>query len=263
MPSLRLILAAAALCLSAAVFPAEIFGSYANGCIRGAVELKDSPSYQVQHWGPGRSFAHPAMLAYLNDLVEKADRYKLPPLLLGDLSKRYGGSFGGKSSHGSHQTGLDADISFDFSSPRKSAAELAHPKDIYLVDAKGNPTENFTRERVALIYLAADDPRVQRIFVAPGIKRTLCRLYERDGYSTAWLRKVRPWFGHRGHMHVRLYCPDDSAACVAQDEPPSGDGCGAELDSWFAPPKPSAGTKPAPKPKKVPPKQCAAVLRGE
>lgn len=262
MRPLRYLLGAVLLCCAAAGMGAEIFGSYANGCIRGAVELKDGENYQVQHWGPGRTYAHPSMLSYLHDLVQKAEQYRLPPLLLGDLSKRYGGSFGGKSAHGSHQIGLDADISFDFSSPRKSAKELADPKDIYLVDAKGNPTEHFTRERVALIYLAADDPRVQRIFVAPGIKRTLCRLYDRDGYSTAWLHKVRPWFGHRGHMHVRLYCPDDSKECVPQAEAPEGDGCGAELDSWFEPPKPSSGNKPKPKPKKVPPKQCAAVLKG-
>ncbi|MDD6317229.1 MAG: penicillin-insensitive murein endopeptidase, partial [Succinatimonas hippei] len=125
-------------------------------------------------------------------------------------------------------------------------------------------TGNFTNARATLIYLAANDSRVQRIFVAPGIKRALCRMYERDGYSTAWLHKIRPWYGHRGHMHVRLFCPKDSPYCKAQAEAPEGDGCGAELDSWFLPPKPvKPGTKPKPKPSKVLPEQCAAVLRGQ
>jgi penicillin-insensitive murein endopeptidase len=34
-------------------------------------------------------------------------------------------------------------------------------------------------------------------------------------------------------MHVRLACPPGSSECVAQEPPPEGDGCGAELQSWF------------------------------
>ena len=257
-------LAAAALLIPGTAAGAEIFGTYNNGCIRGAVRIPQSPYYPNQRWGPGRDYAHPEMISYLEDLVKKAREHKLPPLLLGDASKRYGGPFGKGSSHGSHNIGLDADISFDFSSPKKSDAELSHPKDVYIVDTKGNPTANFDSNRAALIYLAADDPRVQRIFVAPGIKRALCRMYKRDGYSTSWLHKLRPWYGHRGHMHVRLYCPDDSPECKVQAEAPEGDGCGAELDSWFQPPKPpKPGEKPKPPKPKVLPEQCRAVLQGK
>jgi penicillin-insensitive murein endopeptidase len=48
-----------------------------------------------------------------------------------------------------------------------------------------------------------------------------------------WLRKIRPWRGHTEHMHVRLACPAGSIDCKSQDAPPEGDGCGAELASWF------------------------------
>lgn len=260
---LQSLAACAMIAISSPSYGAEIFGGYSNGCIRGASELVPGPLFQVQHWGPQRDFGHPILISYINDLARRAAEHKLPPLLIGDLSKPYGGPFGGGSAHGSHNIGLDADISFDFSSPHKSDKELANPKDIYLVDQKGNPTANFDSRRAALIYLAAADSRVQRIFVAPGIKRALCRMYERDGYSTSWLHKVRPWFGHRGHMHVRLYCPKDSPYCKPQAEAPEGDGCGAELDSWFLPPKPAKpGEKPRPKPRKVLPSQCAAVLKG-
>ena len=119
---------------------AEIFGGYSNGCIRGASKLTPGPLFQVQHWGPQRDFGHPALIDYINDLAKRASQHKLPPLLIGDLSKPYGGPFGGGSAHGSHNIGLDADISFDFASPGKSAYELSHPKDVYLVDQKGNPT---------------------------------------------------------------------------------------------------------------------------
>ncbi len=35
------------------------------------------------------------------------------------------------------------------------------------------------------------------------------------------------------HMHVRMACPVDSDDCTDQEPPPDGDGCGAELRSWF------------------------------
>jgi penicillin-insensitive murein endopeptidase len=238
----------------------ESIGEYSNGCIKGAVELKDGEHFQVQHWGVYRNFGHPQLIDYINKLVAKANKAGLPDLLIGDLSRPLGGSFGAASNHGSHQTGLDVDISFDFSTPRKSEYELNHPEDVYIVDTKNRPTKFFDNNRVALLYMAAQDPRVERIFVAPGIKKTLCQIYE--GHDKSWLQKIRPWFGHRGHMHVRLGCPTDSPSCVKQAKAPNGDGCGAELASWFIPPPPSAKpTKPKVKPKKIPPARCQALFK--
>ena len=165
---------------------AQVIGEYGNGCIKGAVPIHSGSYYQVQQWsGGGRNYGHPQLIDYLKTLVKKAHQEHLPNLLIGDLSKPYGGSFGSKSSHGSHQSGLDVDISFDFATPRKTAYELSHPKDVYIVTTKGEITSNFDENRVKLIYLAASDPRVERIFVSPGIKRYLCKLYENQ--DRAWL----------------------------------------------------------------------------
>ena len=233
----------------------EVIGEYANGCVKGAVPLKSGTNYQVQVWGAGRNFGHPQLIDYIQKLVMKAKAHHLPDLLIGDLSRYNGGSFGASSSHGSHQSGLDVDISFDFATPRKTAYELSHPKDVYLVDGQNRKTSNFTNERVALIYLAASDSRVERIFVAPGIKKTLCDVYQ--GHDRSWLQKIRPWYGHRGHMHVRLGCPLDSPLCVKQAVAPKGDGCGDELESWLHPkewakahPQPK-NAKPTPRKKRV------------
>ena len=47
--------------------------------------------------------------------------------------------------------------------------------------------------------------------------------------------KVRPWYGHNDHIHVRLKCPADSPNCRKQPPVPGGDGCAAkELDYWFS-----------------------------
>src|SRR5262249_36630219 len=61
------------------------------------------------------------------------------------------------------------------------------------------------------------------------LKRALCGA---DG-DHAWLHKVRPWWGHDDHFHVRLACPSEDTACVAQDPIPDGDGC-EELDWWLS-----------------------------
>ena len=49
------------------------------------------------------------------------------------------------------------------------------------------------------------------------------------------MAKVRPWYGHHDHIHVRLEMPGRFAECRAQPPVPGGDGCGAkELDYWFS-----------------------------
>ncbi len=88
----------------------------------------------------------------------------------------------------------------------------------------------WTHERTALIRTAAQDPATTRIFVNAAIKKEMC---SEAGSDRAWLSKVRPWWGHAEHFHVRIACPADSTECKPQPPPDPGDGCGHELDFWF------------------------------
>jgi penicillin-insensitive murein endopeptidase len=108
----------------------------------------------------------------------------------------------------------------------------------------------------SMIKLAAEDNDVTRIFVNPAIKQQLCL---DAGTDRDWLRKVRPWFQHRAHMHVRLRCPANSLECEDQPLPPPGDGCGAELQSWFEPAKPGTSKPEKKTPPPLPP-SCQALL---
>ena len=51
-----------------------------------------------------------------------------------------------------------------------------------------------------MIKRAASYPEVERIFVNAGVKKELC---DSAGKDRAWLRKVRPWYLHDDHLHVR------------------------------------------------------------
>src|SRR5262249_47648602 len=121
----------------------------------------------------------------------------------------------------------------------------------------------FGERQVRLLRLAAGDSRVDRIFVHPTIKRALCEGFggARDGDNT-WLHKIRAWYGHDEHFHVRLGCPASSPDCVTQAPVPPGDGCDASLEWWFT--HPPAEVTPGlvvPKPRRPPlPKACTALL---
>src|SRR6202043_2128896 len=72
-----------------------------------------------------------------------------------------------------------------------------------------DPTK-WTPQHGAVIKAAAQDPEVERIFVNAAIKKALCR---EAGSDRGWLSKVRPWWGHNYHFHIRMRCPDGDKEC--------------------------------------------------
>jgi penicillin-insensitive murein endopeptidase len=99
--------------------------------------------------------------------------------------------------------------------------------------------------------------------VHPAIKQVLC---EQAGTDRAWLSKVRPWWGHYYHFHVRIACPAGDPYCQSQSPVSGGDGCGTELDDWFKKLRQAERQSPGAAPTKAPltlddlPSQCRTVL---
>ena len=115
-------------------------------------------------------------------------------------------------------------------------------------DKKDVDPKIWTPGHFAVIKAAAEDPKVERIFVNAAIKKALCR---EAGKDRAFLHKVRPWWGHNYHFHVRIGCPAGSPECKAQDPAAEAEGCGKDLDYWFQaamlnPPPPKEPPKPRP-----------------
>ncbi|HYH38434.1 MAG TPA: penicillin-insensitive murein endopeptidase [Azospirillum sp.] len=235
---------------------AQPIGSYANGCIADARELPPEGSgYQTVNLSRGRNFGHPALVEYVSTLAQRAGAEGLGRLAVGDLSQPRGGRM--PSGHASHQIGLDVDVWFDLDLPALPRGERERTDFPSMVDVSGQRIDpgRFGPRQRRLLQLAAGDPRVTRIFVNPAIKLALC---EGETGDRAWLRKVRPWFGHASHFHVRLECPPDAADCVPQSPVPPGEGCDAELLSWFEPRK-DTPREPARIP--PPPPACVALLK--
>ena len=115
----------------------------------------------------------------------------------------------------------------------------------------------WTDAHVALYREAATYPLTARIFANPLIKQQLCRTVTGD---RSWLARVVPWYGHDGHMHVRLTCPPDSPWCVNQTPVDlSDDGCGGAL-AWWLSEAPYQQTGPSvPPPVPALPAPCAAL----
>lgn len=239
--------------------PARVVGFYSNGCIAGAGALpRSGPGYVVLRPARNRFWAHPAMVRFLGDLARPYANTG-EALLIADIGQPRGGPAAG---HASHQTGLDADIRLVIvPRARITDAYRDKPPKISMLGAgrKAIDAGRFSARQAALIRAAANDPRVDRLFVNPVIKRALCR---RPGADKSWLGKVVPWYGHDAHMHVRLRCPPGSPACVAQKSLPPGDGCGPRLARWFIEAPAKARKIKRPRRARPPlPKACAAVLR--
>ncbi len=240
-------------------------GSYANGCLDGAYPLPlEGTGYQVLRSRTNRYYGHPNTISFIKSLALKANKELSTNLLIGDLSLPRGGRF--SSGHSSHQTGLDIDIWLRLADQPLSYNELQLPKPMSVVDLKGYSIldHRWDERHFELIRYAARSEGVARIFVHPVIKEQLCS--QEEGKDRSWLRKVRPWWGHHYHFHVRLSCPDSSRNCIDQAPPPTGDGCGYELARWkpkAAVPANQSAKKVETKPKKVKviPSQCQPLIR--
>lgn len=243
-------------------------GFYAKGCQSGAVQLPyDGPNWQVMRLERNRRWGQPQMISYIQQLArDAAARDGWPGLLIGDISQPRGGPM--VNGHASHQIGLDADIWLSPMPRQRLTGQQREQLSAVSMLKKGEyltiDNRNWSEGQARLIMRAASYPQVQRVFVNPAIKKKLCETWTGD---RTFMGKVRPIGGHDSHFHVRLFCPLGVANCKAQPEVQPGDGCGKDLDAWFAPrpaKKPTVPLKPPPKPRVVTvgdlPPACASVL---
>lgn len=243
------------------------YGGYARGCLHGGVMLPETgPTWQAMRLSRNRNWAHPDTIDFVKKLSAKAAQQPgWEGLYVGDMSQPRGGPM--LSGHRSHQNGMDVDI---WMLPPKrldlTRAERESLSSISTRRANGAyVNDNWSKSHHAVLKAAAEDPRTTRIFVFPGAKVQMCKDEKGD---RAYLRKIRPWWGHHYHFHVRLACPKGAGGCENQAPPPAGDGCDDAqiwVDNILNPPPPDPNA-PKPKPRKELtvaelPNQCINVLQ--
>ncbi|HXD44861.1 MAG TPA: penicillin-insensitive murein endopeptidase [Pseudolabrys sp.] len=228
-------------------------GYYPRGCLQGAVPLPvTGKTWQVMRLSRNRNWGHPELVKFLERFAPAAAKATgWHGILVGDMAQPRGGPlpFG----HTSHQIGLDVDIWFmPMPGHTLSKDEREKTSAINLVadDWKHVNPKTWSPADVAFIRTAAEQPEVERVLVNAAIKKEMCRM--QGDKHPSWMDKVRPWYGHHDHIHVRLKCPADSPHCRKQPSVPESAGCGEkDLAFWFSDkvlhPKKKVGGKP-PKP---------------
>ncbi len=241
---------------------AQSIGTYNAGCISGAVSLPiNGLGYQVMRLSRNRVYGHPDLKHAIENLGYTVTKHHLGSLLIGDLGQARGGPT--LSGHRSHQTGLDVDIWFllsnDAASRLLSFSERENWNAPSVLVGQSDTLDHtqWSEANVKVLQITAQLPEVDRIFVNPTIKRELCLSHAKQ----EWLRKIRPWWKHDDHFHVRLRCPKNNSYCQDQEPLPRGNGCDAELAWWFSEEAKHPETAKTP-PKEIQlPNQCDAVLK--
>src|ERR1700722_4650558 len=217
-----------------AAMATRVIGFYSKGCIAGAVQMPaNGDTWQVMRLSRNRNWGHPELIALLKRLSVKAHKDAgWPGILVGDIGQPRGRP--ARRRHASHQIGLDADVWLTpMPDNRLSRQEREEMSAVMMVrdDRLDIDPHVFTPGHLMVIRDAAQEPSVQRIFVNPAIKKALCREAKGD---RSWLSKIRPWWGHDYHFHIRMACPPGSSECKGQLPQEGGEGCGAsDLAYWF------------------------------
>lgn len=247
--------------------PPQPYGSYAKGCLAGAGQLSETgDSWQAMRLSRNRNWGHPDTVSFVERLGQSAVEAGWAGLYVGDMSQPRGGPM--LTGHASHQVGLDVDIwmlppdRIDL-----NARERENLSSISVVSTDRKSTNgNWTSAHHEILMAALKDKSVARIFVSGAIKLQMCA--DATTVEKRYLRKLRPWWGHTYHFHVRLNCPKGATDCTEQAPPPAGDGCDA-VEWWVTdallPPDPDAPPI-VPKPELVMtdlPRQCVGVLESQ
>ena len=248
-----------------ASLPAASHGFYSKGCLAGGQAIAvDGPNWQSMRLSRNRRWGHPKTIEVVERLAKDVEKDGRNGILVGDISQPRGGPM--LTGHASHQIGLDADIWLRDMPERRFTIEERESESAISVlkdDTREVDERVWTEGHANLVWRAATYPEVQRILVHPAIKKKLCETATGD---RSWLSKVRPYYGHHYHMHVRLHCQPGSPNCRRQAAVKNDTGCGEEIAWWMSDepwrPKKKSGKTKIIKPKTIAtlPPMCRGVL---
>lgn len=210
----------------------ESIGGYAAGCLRGGKALESQGAgFQIMNPDRNHRFGNESLLRFLRELGAELKLKENESISIGDLALPRGGP--SLDAHASHQSGLDVDIWYKSREVLESAknTDPFRPESLVVFPDRIVNREKFGEREIELLKRVAGKSEVDRIFVNYAIKQELCTKRP----NADWLKKVRPWYSHDAHFHVRLKCPALDTQCKPMSDLPEGNGCDASLRAWWSP----------------------------
>jgi penicillin-insensitive murein endopeptidase len=188
-----------------------------NGWQLRAKKLKSSDNLWIQAKSVPHSYGHPALVLMLYRTAKQMAREQPGSVLLvGDLSREFGGPLAG---HRSHQSGRDADVGFfvtDSKGKPQNSRQLrsfdAHGR---ARDGSGLRFDDYRNWLLVQLWLKDDRADLEYVFIASHLRR---RLLEFARARPAFRKYVEPaaqflkqpsnGLPHDDHFHVRIACPE-------------------------------------------------------
>lgn len=188
-----------------------------NGWQIRAKQLKQSESLWIQNKSVPYSYGHPALVLMLYRTAKQVARQSPGSVLLvGDLSREYGGPLAG---HRSHQSGRDADVGFFVTDKEGRPLESRHLRTFdsqgRARDGSGLRFDDYRNWLLVQLWLKDDRADLEHVFVASHLRRRLLefaqarpafRKYADD--AAQFLRQPSNTLPHDDHFHIRIACPE-------------------------------------------------------
>lgn len=181
-----------------------------------AKRLRATDQLWIQDKSVPYTFAHPALVLMLHRTAKQIARQTPGSVLLvGDLSREYGGPLAG---HRSHQSGRDADVGFFMTDaqgkPVNARRLLRFDPQGRARDRSGLRFDDYRNWLLVQLWLKDGRAQLQHVFVASHLRRRLLdfararpafRKYVED--ASLFLRQPSNGLPHDDHFHVRIACP--------------------------------------------------------
>ena len=201
-------------------------GSPAAGWQLRAKKLRPAPELLLKPGSRQYTYGHPALVLMLRRSARQMARDASgSPLLVGDLSSKYGGPL---PKHHSHQSGRDADVGFfvtnDKGEPRRTDRFIPMDAAGNARDGSGYRFDDYRNWLLVQLWMKDTRAKIMYVFVASHLRQRLLRFAsERPAFrdyvvrATQFLRQPSNSSPHDDHFHVRIACPEGQEALCVQN----------------------------------------------
>jgi penicillin-insensitive murein DD-endopeptidase len=193
-----------------------------------AKKLTKSPQLWIQDKSLPYTYGHPSLVLMLYRTAKQIAKQSLGSVLLvGDLSREFGGPLSG---HKSHQSGRDADVGFFVTDakgrPQNSRRLLAFDAAGRARDGSGLKFDDYRNWLLVQLWLKDDRAELEHVFVASHLRRRLLdfararpafRQHVDD--ASQFLRQPTNGLSHDDHFHIRIACPERQAELCSRPKP--------------------------------------------